>query len=127
MAIAFYTDDHIGPCSHTGLVTFIKYNQINNTLKILDKSEIETNNCIKSIDSNPRLPYIFVMGSFSGEIYLIDFSSGDKDSIKYISKIDSYFHKESVNVVKFVMNEEGKYVRNFNFRMLLLYQRKEDY
>jgi hypothetical protein len=110
LAVSFYVDNHIGPCSHQGLISFYKLN--NSALsKTLDcKIEVETNTCIKSLDSHPKNSNLFVCGSYSGEIYILDISEEESDPIKYISKIDSYFHKDSVNFVKWVKNEEGKWV-----------------
>ena len=48
--------------------------------------------------------------SFTGEIYIVNLSEPDNDQIKHISKIDSYYHKECVVIVKWVKFEDGNYV-----------------
>jgi hypothetical protein len=113
LAVSFFVDNHIGPCSHQGLISFYKFNS--SSKKIESYIEVDTNSCVKSLDSHPKNSNLFVCGSYSGEVYLIDLTNQntdtDSDPIKFISKIDSYLHKDCVNFVKWVKNEEGKYVR----------------
>jgi WD40 repeat protein len=110
LAISYYIDNHLGPCSHTGKIDFFKFINISESKTFKEKISIETNTCIKSIDSHPKFPSSFTCSSFIGEIYLINLSaSDDVDHIQNISKVDSYFHKECVNLVKWIKFEDGSY------------------
>jgi WD40 repeat protein len=110
LAISYSIDNHIGPCSHTGKIDFFKFSNISESKTFKEKITIETNSCIKSIDSHPKYPSIFTSSCFIGEIYLIDVSENkDVDQIQCISKVDSYFHKECVNLVKWIKFEDGNY------------------
>ncbi len=120
LGVSFFIDDHIGPCPHTGNIIFFKFEDLssfnnNNEGKILksysSKIELETNSCIKCIDSHPSISNLFVAGSYNGEIYLINlglYESG-KDIIEFSSIIDSTFYKECVISVKFVKYEDNIY------------------
>jgi len=121
LGVSFFIDDnHIGPCPHTGNIIFFKFDDLssfnnNNESKILksysSKIELETNSCIKCIDSHPSISNLFVAGSYNGEIYLINlglYESG-KDIIEFSSTIDSTFYKECVISVKFVKYEDNIY------------------
>ena len=114
LAISYFVDNHLGPCSHTGKINFLTFSNISESKSYKEKISIELNSCVKSIESHPKFPNMFICCSFIGEIYLINLEDDkEKDPIKYISKVDSYFHKECVVVVKWVKFEgEGNYVRN---------------
>jgi WD40 repeat protein len=88
----------------------LKFSNISESKNYKEKITVETNTCIKSIDSHPKFPSVFVCSSFIGEIYLINLSeASDADQVQNISKVDSYFHKECVNLVRWVKFEEGNY------------------
>ena len=129
LAISFYIDNHIGPCSHTSFIYFYKFTNINESKSFSSKISLDTNACIKSIDSHPTLGNLFVAASYIGEIYLINISNTDKDLIDCISKIDSYFHKECVVSVKWIKYEEGVYVIFLTLycSISLHYQKKAGY
>lgn len=108
LAVSFFIDNHQGPCSHFGQVNFYKFTNISGSKTFTEMTSIETNSCIKSIDSHPKNSLWFVCSSFVGEIYLISAEvKAEMDNILYISKIDSYFHKECVNIVKWIKFEEN--------------------
>lgn len=109
LGISYYFDNHIGPCSHQSTITFLKFSNFSESKTFKEKIEIETNACIKSIDSHPKVPNIFVCSSYIGEIYLINISQ-ENDQIQYISQISSNFHKECVTVVRWINFPDGNYV-----------------
>lgn len=111
LAVAYYVDDHNGPCSHTGLINFLSFDSFEaKTFK--GKAQIEMNSCIRSISPHPKNPNIYAAASYLGEISLINLEESNKDdaAIKYTSPIDSYFHKECVINVKWIKYDEGNYV-----------------
>ena len=103
LAVSFFIEEgHIGPCPHNGNIIFFKFEKLTsfdnyNEGKILksysSKIELETNSCIKCIDSHPSISNIFIAGSFNGEIYYINLGNNDygKDLIEFSSIIDSSF------------------------------------
>ena len=116
LAVSFFIDDHIGPCAHTNLISFFKFNSTfkpkgNLLTPYEEKIELETNACIKCLDSHPTISNLFVAGSYIGEIYLINLANNEnkKDLVDCISKIDSAFYKETVISVKFVKYENNIY------------------
>ena len=121
LAVSFFIEEgHIGPCPHNGNIIFFKFENLSsfnheNEGKILksysSKIELETNSCIKCIDSHPSISNIFIAGSFNGEIYYINLGNNDygKDLIEFSSVIDSSFYKECVISVKFIKYEDNIY------------------
>jgi hypothetical protein len=107
LAVSFYIDNHQGPCSHFGQIKFYKFINLSSSKTFTEMTSIETNSCIKSIENHPKNNLLFVCSSFIGEIYVISAEvKAEADNILFISKIDSYFHKECVNIVKWIKFEE---------------------
>ena len=77
---------------------YIEINVISNLFK----------SCIKCLDAHPKNPNLFAIGTYFGEIILIDLLS--PESILYSSKIDNYYHKECIISVKWVKND-NEYVK----------------
>lgn len=128
LAVAYFIDDHIGPCSHSSIINFFrlitasdnqkKNDKLNklNQLKLnpySNKISLEVNACIRCIESHPRNNNLFVAGSYIGEVYLINVSNHEsgKDMTEAISRIDSMFYKECIISVKWVKYDENNYVR----------------
>lgn len=114
LAVSFFIDDHIGPCAHTNQISFFKFNSSfkskgTSLTPYESKIEIETNACIKCLDSHPTISNIFIAGSYIGEIYYLNLANNDdkKDLIECISKIDSSFYKEEIISVKFVQMDNN--------------------
>ena len=119
LAISYFVDDHYGPCSHLGSVTFLKFGNFSDSKCLKEKIQVDTNSCIKCIDSHPTNPSLFVGGSYTGEIYLINLSNENDDYIQFISRVDSYFHKDCIVSVKWTKREfEGKHVNLFEYLIL---------
>lgn len=129
LSVAYFIDDHVGPCSHTSVINFYRLNTSNDihnqskTSKLnqmkqtasssySNKISLEVNSCIKCIDSHPLNNNLFVAGSYIGEVYLINISNHDdgKDMVEAISRIDSMFYKECIISVKWIKYEENIYV-----------------
>jgi hypothetical protein len=125
IGISYYSDNHLGPCSHTGVINFLTFESFPDVITVNSSTQsnkssasskslqqkfqtIETNSCIKCIDSHPKNPNHFIAGSFIGEIYLINLEL-EKDQIMNISPIDSYFHKETVIAVKYIPNSDSNF------------------
>ena len=120
LAVSFYEDVHIGPCAHGGVIKFFIFNSFyskqegeEQTSETVDYKniELETNSCIKCLDSHPKINNIFIAGGYNGEIYYINLSKGTntKDYIEYISKIDSAFYKECIISLRFIKYDENIY------------------
>ena len=115
LALSYFVSNHSGPCSHSGYINILKFGNISQSKSFKEKIQIETNSCVKCIDSHPKNPSLFVCGSYTGEISLIDLSNENGDYIKNVSHIDSYFHKDCVISVKWTKTEyEGNHVRYIN-------------
>ena len=76
LAVSFFIDDHIGPCAHTNQISFFKFNSSfkskgTSLTPYESKIEIETNACIKCLDSHPTISNFFIAGSYIGEIYYL--------------------------------------------------------
>ena len=116
LAVSYYIDEHIGPCSHIGYILFYFINSFNpdfkssavNTKTYSNSTKIELNSCIKCIEKHPTINNIFIAGSYKGEIYYINIGN-EKDLIEYTSKLDSCFYRECVVSVRFVKMEENIY------------------
>jgi WD40 repeat protein len=100
LAISYFIDNHQGPCSHFGYISFIT---IEND-KFKAKTNIETNSCIRAIEAHPSRRHLFAACSYIGEVYLLNTSL--EDQIQYISKIDTCFHKEPIVSVKWISYEK---------------------
>lgn len=50
-------------------------------------------NCINCVKFHPNKPNILLAGSINGVVYLIDISS---EKVIAESKVDDYFHRESI-------------------------------
>jgi WD40 repeat protein len=112
LALSYYVANHLGPCSHSGYINILKFGNFSQSKSFKEKIQIETNSCVKCIDSHPKNPSLFVCSSYTGEISLIDLSNENGDYIKNVSHIDSYFHKDCVISVKWTKTEyEGNHVR----------------
>ena len=120
LAVSFYEDTHIGPCSHSGILTFFVFDSFYSNVegekeeegKTIDFKtiDLEVNSCIKCLDSHPKINNIFIAGGFNGEIYYINLlKENNKDYIEFNSKIESAFYKECVVSVKFIKYEENVY------------------
>ena len=122
LAVAYFIDDHIGPCAHSNYICFFKFSHnalqtqfiaqsSSNVTPYESVSSLETNACISSLDSHPTLEHIFVAGSFIGEVYYINIANDalNKDMVEHISTIDSMFYKERVMSVKFVKYDLNTY------------------
>lgn len=119
LAVSFNEDVHIGPCAHSGVLKFFKFDSFYSNEegeerggKTLDFKtiDLEVNSCMKCLDSHPKINNIFVAGGYNGEIYYINLSKeNNKDFIEFTSRIESAFYKECVISVKFIKNDENSY------------------
>ncbi|MCQ2820332.1 MAG: hypothetical protein MJ252_23950 [archaeon] len=116
LAVSYFFDDHIGPCSHTTFISFFKFDSFNpesknsniNTKTYSSKIEVEFNSCIKCITAHPLINNVFVAGSFRGEIYYINIGN-EKDCVEFSSTLDSCFYRECVVSIKFIKVEENMF------------------
>ena len=120
LAVSFNEDIHIGPCAHSGILKFFKFDSFYSNEEGEERGEgktidfktidLEVNSCMKCLDSHPKKNNIFVAGGFNGEIYYINLSKeNNKDFIEFTSKIESEFYKECVISVKFIKFDENVY------------------
>ncbi len=113
LALCYYIDDHVGPCSHKMVINFFEFEDLNKDKSFKNKTIIETNSCVKVIEPHPQRSNIFAACSYIGEVLFINLNN--KDQIQYTSKIDSYFHKELVTNVKWIdLFKDGNYVNEKN-------------
>ena len=93
LAVSFYEDLHIGPCSHNGIIKFFIFDSFfsneegEEERKEIDYKtiDLEVNSCIKCLDSHPKINNIFIAGGFNGEIYYINLSKeNNKNYIEFI-------------------------------------------
>ncbi len=109
LAVAYYIDDHIGPCAHQMLINLFEFEDLNKDRNFKNKIVLETNSCIKAIEPHPLKANTFAACTFLGEVLLINLNN--KDLIQYSSKIDTFFHKELVTNIRWIdLYKDGNYV-----------------
>jgi hypothetical protein len=111
LAVCYYVNDHIGPCSHQMLINIFQYEDLNKEKNFKNKISFEVN-CIKAIEAHPKKSNLFAFCNYLGEIAIINLNN-EKDQIQFTSKIDVYFHKELIVGIKWIdFNKDGNYVIN---------------
>lgn len=111
LAVCYYINNHIGPCSHQMFLNIFHFEDLNKDKFFKEKISLDVNSCVKSIEAHPKKSNIFAFSTYLGEISLINLNN-EKDQIQYTSKIDAYFHKELVISIKWIdLFKDGNYVR----------------
>lgn len=91
---------HGGWCSHKGQISL--WNSSNRDEK---PQVFETEGCITAMEFHPSKPLVLVVGTFNGQLILMDLDKSDQ--FVYVTPVDEYFHREAIRDLLFIDSPSG--------------------
>eukprot|EP01105_Mastigella_eilhardi_P010464 TRINITY_DN2439_c0_g1_i1.p1 TRINITY_DN2439_c0_g1~~TRINITY_DN2439_c0_g1_i1.p1 ORF type:complete len:673 (-),score=164.09 TRINITY_DN2439_c0_g1_i1:941-2959(-) len=107
LAAGYGALDHSGWCSHKGFVCFWSVFKESAVAQSKPEATAETGSCVMCVAFHPTLPTVLAVGTFNGQVLLIDSAAKDDPIIASSDLNDDSGHREPVSSVAW-LSGQGK-------------------